>query len=65
MSIGVRATLAVIKYILRGALGQHVADGRRGEQLSDTAQSFTLWVGLRISGGRPAASPTAFTSWRT
>jgi cation diffusion facilitator family transporter len=57
MSIGVRATLAVMKYILATLSGSMSLLADAVNNISDVAQSFTLWIGLRISGRKTKTFP--------
>jgi cation diffusion facilitator family transporter len=57
ISIAVRATLVVIKYTFAVLSGSMALMADAVNNLSDTAQSFTLWVGLKISGRKTSSFP--------
>ena len=57
VSIAVRATLVVIKYTFAVLSGSMALMADAVNNLSDTAQSFTLWIGLKISGRKSSSFP--------
>lgn len=57
VSIGVRAVLVVIKYTFAVLSGSMALMADAVNNLSDIAQSFTLWVGVKISGRKTRTFP--------